>query len=66
MSDIRRISALMALPAVLLALGLGVLIGRAIDDDPTTEGDAQRCQTLEPEVAVFEPIVGGKIKVKAN
>lgn len=26
----------MALPAVLLALGVGVLIGRAIDDDPTT------------------------------
>lgn len=46
--------------------GGGIFRGFYFDDDPATEGDAQRCQTLEPGVAVFEPIVSGKIKVKNN
>ena len=36
------------------------------DDDPATEGDPQRCQSIETEVLVLEPIVAGNIKVKAE
>lgn len=34
------------------------------DDDPATEGDAQRCQSIEREVLVLEPITAGNIQVK--
>lgn len=33
------------------------------DDDPATEGDSQRCQTIETEVLVLEPIAAGSIQV---
>lgn len=40
--------------------------GFFFDDDPTTEGDSQLCQTIETDVLILEPIVAGKIEVKAN
>lgn len=33
------------------------------DDDPTTEGDAQVCQTIGTDVLVLEPIAAGEIQV---
>lgn len=36
------------------------------DDDPATDGDPQRCQSIEVDVPVFEPIAAGKIQVKAK
>lgn len=46
--------------------GDGIFRGFYYDDDPSTEGDPQRCQSIEPEVPVFEPIVAGNIKVKVD
>jgi hypothetical protein len=40
--------------------------GFYFDDDPNTDGDAQLCQTIEPDVLVLEPIVAGKIQVNAK
>jgi hypothetical protein len=34
------------------------------DDDPVTKGDAQLCQTLEPEIFPLEPIAEGNIQVQ--
>ncbi len=39
--------------------------GFYFDDDPATEGDPQRCQSIETNVVVLEPIVAGDIKVKS-
>ena len=33
------------------------------DDDPSTEGDAQLCQTIETDVLVLEPIAEGNIQI---
>ena len=38
--------------------------GFYFDDDPSTEGDAQRCESIEREVLVLEPITSGNIQVK--
>lgn len=38
--------------------------GFFFDDDPNTKGDPELCQTIEPEILVFEPIAEGEIKVK--
>ena len=35
------------------------------DDDPSTDGDAQRCESIETNVLVLEPIKAGDIKVKS-
>ena len=43
----------------------GIFKGFYFDDDPATEGDAQRCQTMETNVLVLEPIKAGDIKVKS-
>ena len=40
--------------------------GFFFDDDASTKGDAQLCQSLEKEVLVLEPIVEGNIKVQAG
>ena len=40
--------------------------GFYFDDDPSTEGDPQRCESIEREVLVLEPIKAGNIKVKAE
>ena len=37
--------------------------GFFFDDDSTTKGDAQLCQTLETSILVLEPIAGGNIQV---
>jgi hypothetical protein len=39
--------------------------GFYFDDDPSTEGDAQRCESIESNVLVLEPIKAGNIKVKS-
>jgi len=39
--------------------------GFYFDDDPSTEGDVQRCESIEREVLVLEPIKAGNIKVKS-
>ena len=44
--------------------GDGIFRGCYFDDDPNTDEDPQRCETLEPEVAVFEPIVAGNVNVR--
>jgi hypothetical protein len=38
--------------------------GFYFDDDPATDGDAQRCESIEREVLVLEPITAGNIQVK--
>jgi hypothetical protein len=40
--------------------------GFYFDDDPLTQGNAQLCQTIEPEILVLEPIVAGNIKVRVE
>ena len=40
--------------------------GFFFDDDESTEGDAQRCESIETDVLVLEPIVSGNIRVKGN
>lgn len=40
--------------------------GFFFDDHPSTDGDAQICQTLEPEILVLEPIAEGDIEVKVQ
>jgi hypothetical protein len=40
--------------------------GFFFDDDPSSEGDPQQCQMLEPEVLVLEPIAAGEIQIKAD
>lgn len=39
--------------------------GFYFDDDASTEGDAQRCESIEQNVLVLEPIKAGNIKVKS-
>lgn len=46
--------------------GDAVFRGFYYDDDPATDGDPQRCQTLERDILVLEPITAGNIKVKAE
>ncbi len=36
------------------------------DDDPATEGDPQRCESIEAEVLVLEPIIEGNIQVNGK
>ena len=38
--------------------------GFYFDDDPATEGDSQRCEAIERNVVVLEPIAEGNIQVK--
>jgi hypothetical protein len=40
--------------------------GFYFDDDSSTDGDAQLCQSLSPSVVVLEPIMGGNIQVKVE
>ena len=37
--------------------------GFYFDNDPATDGEAQLCQTIEPEVLVLEPVAEGNIQV---
>jgi|SRR5687768_4817636 len=46
--------------------GDSIFRGFYYDDDPATEGDPQRCQTIETEVLVLEPVVAGTIEVKGK
>ena len=43
----------------------GIFRGFYFDDDSSTEGDVQRCESIEREVLVLEPIKAGNIKVKS-
>ena len=43
-----------------------VFRGFYYDDDPATVGDPMRCETLEGNVLVLEPITAGNIKVKVD
>lgn len=45
------------------AAGGKIFRGFYFDDDASTKGDAQLCQTIEPEVLVLEPIAEGNIRV---
>lgn len=40
--------------------------GFFFDDDASTKGDAQLCESIEPEVLVLEPIAEGDIQVTAR
>jgi hypothetical protein len=46
--------------------GDAVFRGFYYDDDPATDGDPMRCETLERNVLVLEPITIGNIKVKVE
>ena len=43
----------------------GIFRGFYFDDDPSTEGDVQRCESMETNILVLEPIKAGNIKVKS-
>lgn len=43
-----------------------VFRGFYFDDDPATDGDPLRCESLEREILVLEPITAGNIKVKVD
>ncbi len=40
--------------------------GFYFDDDPSTDGDPQRCESIVADVTVLEPIVSGNIQVKVQ
>ncbi len=47
--------------------GVGEIFrGFYFDDDESTEGDPQRCESIETDILVLEPIVAGNIQVKGK
>ena len=46
--------------------GDGIFRGFYLDDDASSDGDPQRCQSIDTSVPVFEPIAAGTIRVSVQ